>query len=90
MEWLIGSWVAEEHGAKMETDCRWVANKSFVQRSYTVTLPDQTTTSGVQLIGFNPLEGHIQSWEFSPDGGHAVGVWTTHEGAGRLKCEASR
>jgi uncharacterized protein (TIGR02246 family) len=80
LEWLIGSWVAEEHGAKMETDCRWVANKSFVQRSYTVTLPDQTTTSGVQLIGFNPLEGHIQSWEFSPDGGHAVGVWTTHEG----------
>ena len=80
LEWLIGTWTAEEHGAKTESVCRWVANKSFVERSYTVTHADGTTTSGVQLIGWNPPAGHVQSWNFSSDGGHAVGVWSPREG----------
>ena len=80
LEWLIGTWVAEEHGVKLESVCSWVANKSFVERKYTITQPDQTTTSGVQLIGFNPQQGHVQSWNFGPDGGHATGVWVAHEG----------
>jgi uncharacterized protein (TIGR02246 family) len=76
LEWLIGAWTAEEHGAKTVSVCRWVANKSFIERTYTVTHPDHTTTSGVQLIGFNPEANRIQSWNFSPDGGHAIGIWT--------------
>jgi uncharacterized protein (TIGR02246 family) len=80
LEWLVGTWVAEEHGVRMESVCRWVANKSFVERKYTVTQPDQTSTSGVQLIGFNPQMGYVQSWDFGPDGGHAVGVWDAHQG----------
>jgi uncharacterized protein (TIGR02246 family) len=80
LEWLIGAWVAEEHGNKTESACRWIANKSFVERSYTVTAHDGTKMSGVQLIGWNPLDDHVQSWNFSPDGGHAVGVWSPHEG----------
>jgi len=80
LEWLIGAWTAEEHGAKTESVCRWVANKSFVQRCYSVTHADGTTTSGVQLIGWNPMEGHVQSWNFSSDGGHAVGIWSPTAG----------
>jgi uncharacterized protein (TIGR02246 family) len=80
LEWLIGTWTAEEHGAKMVSVCRWVANKSFVQRTYTVTHHDHTTLSGIQLIGFNPQGGHVQSWNFSSDGGHAIGVWTPRDG----------
>lgn len=79
LEWLIGTWVAEERGAKTESVCRWVANKSFVERSYTATRPDGTTASGVQLIGFNPQAGHVQSWSFTSDGGHAVGIWSPRE-----------
>jgi uncharacterized protein (TIGR02246 family) len=79
LEWLIGTWTAEEHGAKTESVCRWVAGKSFVERSYTVTQPDGTASSGVQLIGFNPQGGHIQSWNFTSDGGHAVGVWSPRD-----------
>jgi uncharacterized protein (TIGR02246 family) len=80
LEWLIGTWTAEEGGAKNESVCRWVAGKSFVERSYSVTRPDGTSSSGVQLIGWNPLEGHIQSWSFTSDGGHAIGVWTPRDG----------
>jgi uncharacterized protein (TIGR02246 family) len=75
-EWLVGTWVAEEHGAKSEFICRWVANKSFVERSFTTALPNGATTSGVQLIGRNPESGQIQSWTFSSDGGLAIGVWS--------------
>ena len=79
LEWLIGTWTAEEHGAKTISVCRWIANKSFVERTYTVSHPDHTTTAGVQLIGFNPERGRIQSWNFSPDGGHAIGIWTPRD-----------
>lgn len=75
LEWLIGTWVAEERGAKMESVCRWVADKSFVERKYTTTHHDGTKQSGVQIIGFNPQTKAVQSWNFSPDGGHAVGLW---------------
>jgi uncharacterized protein (TIGR02246 family) len=80
LEWLIGTWTAEEHGARTESVCRWVAGKSFVERSYTVTRADGTTASGVQLIGWNPQGGRVQSWNFSSDGGHAIGVWTPRDG----------
>jgi uncharacterized protein (TIGR02246 family) len=76
LQWLIGTWNAEEHGIKTESVCRWVANKSFVERRYTTTHADGTKSSGVQLIGWNPRFDSVQSWNFSPDGGHAVGLWS--------------
>lgn len=79
LEWLIGTWTADEHGTKTVSVCRWIANKSFVERTYTMTNHDGTTATGLQLIGWNPQGGHLQSWNFSPDGGHAVGVWTPRE-----------
>jgi len=76
LEWLIGKWTAEERGAKTESVCRWVANKSFVERRFTTMQPGGAVSSGVQLIGWNPEAGQIQSWTFSSDGGHAIGVWS--------------
>ena len=73
---MIGTWIAEEHGNKVESVCRWIANKSFVERKYTMTHVDGAKTSGVQIIGWNPQDGHVQSWNFSSDGGHAVGAWS--------------
>ncbi|MEW4453313.1 SgcJ/EcaC family oxidoreductase [Bremerella sp. JC817] len=75
LEWLIGNWVAEEHGFKVESVCSWIGNKSFIERAYTITKHDGTKSSGVQLIGWNQATKTIQSWDFSPDGGHAIGTW---------------
>lgn len=75
LEFLIGSWVAEEHGIKTESVCKWVGDRRFVQRDYTTTRPDGKKSSGIQLIGWNSQAGHVQSWTFSSDGGHAVGAW---------------
>ncbi|MFI4876817.1 MAG: YybH family protein [Blastopirellula sp. JB062] len=79
LNWLIGKWEAEEFGAKTTSVCRWIADKSFVERSYETTAADGTKTSGVQLIGWNPMLGQMQSWNFSGDGGHSVGLWTPHD-----------
>jgi uncharacterized protein (TIGR02246 family) len=80
LEWLIGTWTAEDHGAKSESVCRWIANKSFVERRYKLTTHDGVTTTGLQIIGWNPQAGHVQSWNFSSDGGHAVGMWQPRYG----------
>lgn len=76
LEFLIGAWSAEEYGVKTESVFQWVANRSFVERKYTVTHLDGTTVSGVQMIGLNPNTGSVQSWDFSPGGGHATGTWS--------------
>jgi uncharacterized protein (TIGR02246 family) len=75
LDWLIGTWVAEEHGVKTESVCRWVVDGRFIERQYTTTQLDGTESTGLQLIGWNPQGGHVQSWSFSPEGGHAVGIW---------------
>jgi uncharacterized protein (TIGR02246 family) len=80
LQWLVGAWIAEERGIKSVSVVNWVVGGRFLERQYTTTLLDGTTSSGVQLIGWNPLEGHVQSWNFSPDGGHAVGIWIPSEG----------
>lgn len=79
LEWLIGSWSAEEGDAKMKVTCRWIAGKAFVERTYSVTKGDEVVTSGLQVIGWNPQAGCIQSWNFTSDGGHAVGMWSPHK-----------
>lgn len=80
LQWLVGKWVAEEHGVRMEMACRWIASNRFLERSYTNTQLDGSTTSGLQVIGWSPMVGQVQSWDFSPDGGHAVGTWYPTEG----------
>ena len=79
LDWLVGSWSAEEHGAKMEAVCQWVANKSFMQRTYSVKQNNELVSSGIQIIGWNPQTECVQSWTFTSDGGHALGIWSPHE-----------
>ena len=76
LEWLVGSWSAEEGGGKMEASCRWIADKKYLERTYSVSRGEKVVTSGLQVIGWNPQSQRIQSWVFTSDGGHAVGLWT--------------
>ncbi len=90
LEWLIGTWIAEEQRSSTESVCTRVANKSFVQRTYTATHHDQSTSSGIQLIGFNPQGGHLQSWNFSSDGGFAIGIWSSVENGWAAEIRGTR
>ena len=79
LEWLIGTWEIESQGVVTQVTCRWVANKSFIERTHKVSRGDEEISSGIQLIGWNPQAEQIQSWIFSSDGGHAVGLWASRE-----------
>ena len=43
-----------------------------------------------QLIGFNSQRGHIQSWNFSSDGGFAVGIWSPIENGWAAEVQSTR
>ncbi len=77
LEWLVGTWTAEEAGANVSMTLSWGPNKSFLQRDYTVTNDaGLTIAGGKQIIAWNADPGRIQSWTFSSDGGIAIGVWS--------------
>jgi uncharacterized protein (TIGR02246 family) len=76
LEWMIGSWVDEEEGAKIETDCEWTKNRNFMTRSFAVVIGDQVSRSGMQIIGWDPVAKQIHSWVFDSDGGFGEGKWT--------------
>ena len=76
---MIGAWSSEEHDGKMEVTCRWLANKNFIERKYSVQESGRESASGLQLIGWDPLQQRIQSWTFTSDGGYALGVWSPRE-----------
>ena len=78
LDWMVGSWSAEERGATSNVTCQSLANKTFLERKYMVTAADRTTTSGVQLIGLDPRTGGIVSWGFNSDGGRTIGTWMPH------------
>jgi uncharacterized protein (TIGR02246 family) len=85
LEWLIGEWTSEENGVRTESKCRWIVNKKFVERSYTTTLTNGSVSTGLQIIGWNSQSNHVQSWNYSPDGGHAIGIWSAIDGGWSAK-----
>jgi uncharacterized protein (TIGR02246 family) len=75
LDWLVGTWSGEERGTTTKSVCRWLPNKTFLLRQYTVTATDGTKASGVQLIGLDPRTGQIISSGFNSDGSRTMGNW---------------
>lgn len=75
LDWMVGTWIAEEYGATMSVECRWLPNNSFLERKFTLHTPDDITTSGMMLVGIDSRTGGLASWNFNFDGGHAVAAW---------------
>ena len=73
---LVGTWIAEEEEWQVQVSFEWVAGGNFLKRTFAVTNGKSTEVSGVQVIGWDPLESAITSWIFGSDGGHGRGRWT--------------
>ena len=81
LAWLVGTWTANRDGVKVRTTVRWIANNSFLEREYSVATDGIVTSSGRQIIGWDPKIGQVRSWSFDASGGHGTGVWkATPEG----------
>lgn len=79
LEWLIGEWTDEGDDATIEISARWTKHQNFISRTYTVSHDGETTSSGLQVIGWDPNENQIRSWLFDSDGGFVRGTWTERD-----------
>ncbi len=85
LDWLVGTWETASEGAKVHTKIRWIANRSFLEREYTVRDGGIVTSSGLQIIGWDPRAEQIRSWSFDSSGGHGTGLWTGSPGGWRIE-----
>jgi uncharacterized protein (TIGR02246 family) len=82
LEWLIGSWVAKSPGRTTETTFDWTKHKSFIKRTFRIMTTGKDgskTTTGTQVIGYDPTTGKIRSWLFDSEGGFAESAWSDEE-----------
>lgn len=77
LEPLIGTWESKGEGTTVSTTIQWFANKSYLKREYTVRQNGVTISSGMQIIGNDPLAGQLRSWSFDAAGGYGTGLWTS-------------
>jgi uncharacterized protein (TIGR02246 family) len=76
LKWMIGSWVDEDENASIVTDCKWTKNKSFIVRTFAVSVEDRIDLSGMQIIGWDAAAKQVRSWTFDSEGGFSEGRWT--------------
>lgn len=76
LEWMIGTWVDQDNAARIETTSSWTKNQNFITRKFAVSGVGQSDLSGIQLIGWDPVEEKIRSWVFDSDGGFGNAIWT--------------
>jgi uncharacterized protein (TIGR02246 family) len=76
LEWLIGKWQMKSESATAISEFKFIANKSFIEREYTVRKDGAVASSGVQIIGWDPRQQRVRSWSFDSTGGYGSGMWT--------------
>jgi uncharacterized protein (TIGR02246 family) len=76
LEWMIGSWVDADENASIVTECKWTKNKSFITRSFAVSVRDRIDISGMQIVGWDADSKQVRSWTFDSEGGFSEGRWT--------------
>ena len=67
LEWLIGDWVAEGEGFRIEVSCQWTTQQNFISRTFKVYNDDELESSGLQVIG----------WDAKEKGGAAESEWNS-------------
>ena len=76
LAFLEGKWKAETDGWNVDTTFEWVAGGNFLKRTFSVYNGEEVETTGVQVIGWDPINRSVTSWVFGSDGGHGRGWWT--------------
>lgn len=75
---LIGDWVAENEGFRIEISYQWTAKQNFIASQYKLVEGD-VESSGLQVIGWDAKENKIRSWLFDSDGGVVTGTWNKRD-----------
>lgn len=81
LEWMVGSWIDDNDGVLIQTDCEWTKNRNFLTRSFAAMVGDRVDMSGMQVIGWDPAAKQIRSWVFDSDGTFGEGTWKRNDDA---------
>jgi hypothetical protein len=80
LDWLVGSWEAETPKGKAEFSCRFTKNDAFLLRTFRIVANDGeesgASSSGMQIVGFDPAKQVMRSWTFDSNGGFGEDVWS--------------
>lgn len=83
--WLVGRWVDEAEGSRVDTTFRWSPHEAFLIRSYRSEDQDGNVQEGTQIIGWDPRAQQIRSWSFNSDGSFGDGTWLKNGGEWLIK-----
>jgi uncharacterized protein (TIGR02246 family) len=75
LAWMVGSWKDEAPGLSVETKVAFTKNNHFLRRSFTVTRAGSNPVEGTEIIGYDPVSGHLRSWVFDSEGGFGESIW---------------
>jgi uncharacterized protein (TIGR02246 family) len=76
LEWLVGTWKDKTSEAEVRTTCEWATNKTFLTRSFSAKSKDRGELEGTEVMGWDPVKGHIRAWIFDSEGGFGEAIWT--------------
>jgi uncharacterized protein (TIGR02246 family) len=79
LEWMVGRWTSATDNSEVEVDCDWTKNRNFLTRAFKISIDGETTFSGMQIIGWDPLEKSVRSWTFDSNGTFAEATWQKKE-----------
>ena len=85
--WAVGSWESKSENIRRRFRLRWIANKNFLDRDFTVEQDGLLSTSGTQVIGWDPRSQQIVSWTFDSTGGYSTARWSPLPDGWRIESE---
>jgi uncharacterized protein (TIGR02246 family) len=89
LAFLLGEWQADlGEGKSYRLRCEWLPGQSFLKRTFSVHQSDTELSSGVQVIGYDPLLAAITSWTFDSSGGFGHEIWEDHGGRWRISASS--
>lgn len=74
--WMIGKWIDESEGVKIETNSSWDLDNHFIKNEFTISIHNHKELSGLHYIGWDSKEQKIRSWVFDSKGSYGEGTWT--------------
>ena len=80
LEWMVGQWTSDADNAEVELDCNWTKNQNFLTRAFKISIDGDTSSSGMQIIGWDPAAKAIRSWTFDSNGTFAEATWEQNGG----------
>jgi uncharacterized protein (TIGR02246 family) len=73
LEWLIGTWAVKAKDSEAHTSYEWFGNKAFIRAQFSIR-EKETTVTGMQIIGLDPVTNALRTWTFEADGGVGEGI----------------